>query len=206
MAEQNPQRLEWYKQRVETIHRTVSAYDVLRHIGVDLKQSADDREEQFSCPFHGADNKPSARVYPDDANSRSHVWCYVCQEPHWDAIGLWKKHNNVSFGAALSGLERTFGIETPELPKELKVDAKEFEDPRLALFKKMFLACDNRLLSLKSTYKKLGDRVGFLSASSVLDRVKHRVDHQVWKPAKGIATLEALLQRIQERVDSCLED
>ncbi len=115
-------RKAWIAQRVEAIKEHVSAHDVLRRGGVNLGKG-DNEEEQFSCPFHGQDRRPSARVYPADANNPSHAWCFVCQE-RWDAITLWRKFNGGEdrhFTQILSEIERAYGLETPELPLAWKL-------------------------------------------------------------------------------------
>src|SRR5574343_824433 len=83
----------WIQERVAAIRATVSAYDVLRKFGVKLHHAGENRIEQFSCPFHGKDTKPSARIYPAGPTGPSHAWCFVCQE-RWDAITLWRKFND----------------------------------------------------------------------------------------------------------------
>lgn len=204
----NPQRDEWYRQRIAAIHDRVTAYDVLRAIGVELRQSTDDRQEQFSCPFHGADNKPSARVYPEDTNSKSHAWCYVCQEPKWDVIGLWRKHTGLAFGEALSSLERNFGLEAPPIPRgfsEAITRPPSEGEQQLELFKKRFVAADRSLVARKKNYAQLNDMVGFLSACSILDKTKYRVDNHVWTPEKGLQVVETLLDRLRERMRKCPE-
>lgn len=195
-------RKEWFRQRVESLHHRVTAYDVLRHIGVVLRQITDDRQEQISCPFHGLDKKPSARVYPEEGQSKSHVWCYVCQE-RWDAIGLWKKHNNFEkFSEALSSLEKMYNLSPPDLPHEI-ADSADAPNPELEAFKAKLLQCDNRLVSLKYVYQTLGDLPGYLAAGSAIDRIKYRVDKQVWTPKRGLKALDQLLEKIHEKVAKC---
>jgi CHC2 zinc finger len=193
----------WFRQRITAIHAEVTAYDVLRRNGVQLQQSGDDREEQFSCPFHGVDKKPSARIYPEKDDSPSHVWCFVCQEPRWDAIGLWQKFNNLSLGQAVHRLEREFNLETPEAPDHDELD----EAPRVAenkeAFKKAYMVCEARLLACKPAYRMQKDMAGYLTAGSILDRTKARVDTGVWPPEKGIGVLEALRGRIVEKATKC---
>jgi len=195
-------RQEWYKQRVQAIHQKVSAYDVLRHIGVTLTQSTDDKEEQFSCPFHGLDKKPSARIYPASDDSHSHVWCYVCQQPGWDVIGLWRRHNDLAFGQALSGLERAFGLPTSPIPEDLE-EASQEDLTELTVFKKRFLACNKHLTRKRDLYVKLDDMVGFLSAGSVLDKTKYRVDKKLWTPARGLRVLDTLFERMRQKESLC---
>ncbi len=116
-AERKTAIYEWMKQRSSAVKHNVSAYDVLRHFGTSLKFGGEAHEEQFSCPFHGKDNKPSARVYPDGPRSTSHVWCFTCQK-NWDVFGLWRNFmghgEEIRFGQIIFELERAFGIIPPE--------------------------------------------------------------------------------------------
>jgi len=192
----------WYRQRIDAINARVSAYDVLRANGVSLDQAADDDEEQFSCPFHGKDAKPSARIYPADGDSASHVWCFVCQEKNWDAIGLWRKFNNLkSFGQALSSIERAYGLKTPEAPVGgfPSLEQTETEDR----FKRMYLVCEVRLVNSKAAYRESGDMRGYLTIGSILDRTKHKVDTREWNSERGVAVLMTLLDKIQAKASAC---
>lgn len=197
----NDAQKQWFRQRIAAIHTRVTAYEVLRRNGVQLQQSGDDREEQFSCPFHGSDKKPSARIYPARDENPSHAWCFVCQESGWDAIGLWRKFNNVSFGQALYRLEREFDLQTPETPDG------DYQPPRLAenkeAFKKAYMVCEARLLACKPSYRMQQDMVGYLTAGSILDRTKARVDTGAWTPEKGVSVLEILRGRIVEKAIKC---
>ena len=191
----------WFKERTTAIHESITAFDVLRANGVDLSQGADDREEQFSCPFHGEDKKPSARIYPDREDNPSHVWCFVCQEPGWDAIGLWRKFNNLTFGQALHRLEREFGLTTPEVPDGAFEEPEE-EGGRDA-FKRTYVACEARLVSSKAAYRAQADMRGYLNVGSILDRTRFQVDNDLWTPERGILILQALLDRIHAKTKAC---
>lgn len=209
----NEARKQWFLERVSQVHASVSAYDVLRHNGIELKQSSDDTEEQISCPFHGADRKPSARIYPGEDGKPSHVWCFVCQKPHWDVIGLWRMFNggpeNCSFGQALSGLEKQYGLKPPDAPtgeapesvKPLTEDAQHLDS-----FKRMYITCEHRLLSCLPAFKYLKDMHGYLAIGSALDKIKFRIDTNAWPPSKGLEVLTALMDKIREKVRDCPED
>lgn len=192
---------QWFRERAAAIHAHVSAYDVVRSHGVELSQSGEDREEQFSCPFHGEDRKPSARIYPTRDNNPSHVWCFVCQESGWDAIGLWRKFNNLTFGQALSRLERECDLPTPEAPQG-EPQAAEAETNR-DIFKRTYLACEARLIGSKAAYRQQDDLRGYLNLGSILDRTKFKVDHEEWTPERGVLVLGALLERIRAKAASC---
>jgi len=190
-------RLAWMKLRVERVHSKVSAYDVMRSNGVELKQMSDGQEEQFSCPFHGEDNKPSARIYPESHRSPSHAWCFVCQE-RWDAISLWAKFNggeDKKFSQIISEIERAYGLETPEVPKEAIFDEKARDDEAaLERFLKLHAVCESRLLEARAAYEE--DMVGYLQVGSVLDKIGYRVDQKTVGVNKGLEVLRQVLDRI----------
>lgn len=201
-------RQEWMALRVAQVHRNVSAFDVLGRRGVGLV-STSGRAEQFSCPFHGVDRRPSARIYPETARSPSHAWCFVCQE-RWDAISLWRKFNgdneDVPFGRTLTEIEQAFGLPKVEIPTELRATTESFEESKGFLaFLALLEACERRLKLAYPSYRKLGDRLGYLSASSLLDKVLYRVEQRLVAPEKGEEVLRQLLTRIGDKVRACPE-
>lgn len=193
-------RKEWFQLRVEQIHRNITAYDVLSRHGVSLQGRG---EEQFSCPFHGRDEKPSARIYPESPRSPSHAWCFVCQE-RWDAISLWRKFagDDKPFSRVLTEIERSYGLETPDIPKELR-GQEGFRNKSLDAFDALLRTCEARLLTAKGAYRHFNDLVGYLSASSILDKVQHRVSEGTLDPDRGIESLKRLLEKIGEKIRSC---
>lgn len=194
---------EWVKQRIDQINSSVTVHDILRHGGVDLQQTGNDEEEQFSCPFHGADRKPSARVYPADAQSRSHAWCFVCQE-RWDVITLWKKFHadTKSFTRVLTEIEREYGLTAPKMPEEA-VFREPQRDEGLENFNVLYKACERRLKLAKPAYQQLGDLVGYLSAGQVLDKLQFRVRKGLMTTSRGKEVLQQLLDRIGAKIRQC---
>ena len=190
---------QWMKDRVEVLHHRVSAHDVLSHFGVRLRYGGN-REEQISCPFHGKDNKPSARFYPESPRGSSHVWCFVCQE-QWDCIKLWKRFSGFEgkFGSLLHDMERSYGIIPPEMPRgarEVQIDEEAEEVERL------FEATESRLRNSLPAYKGTGGMRAYLTLGSVLDRLRHaraegKVSH---KKAKDV--LRQILAKVRERESS----
>jgi len=191
MADQEAVR-RWMQARIETIHRTVTAQDVLRRNGVQLRYM--DREEQFSCPFHGRDTKPSARVYPDSARSPSHAWCFVCQE-RWDCITLWKKFEGFEgpFGRLLREIERAYGITPPEGPPP--EEAEEEETLALAEIANLCSICERRLRASKSLF----DMKGYLALGTILDRLYARLEGRQITPDKAKETIRLVLDKIGQR-------
>jgi len=199
-------RLAWMKMRVEGLHTKVSAYDVLRSNGVDLQQVSDAQEEQFSCPFHGEDRKPSARVYPESSRSPSHAWCFFCQE-RWDAISLWRKFNggeDKSFGQVISEMERAYGIATPDLPQDAIFDDRPNEEEgRLDSFESLLEVCERRLKEAEPAYRQLEDMLGYLQVGSVLDKLRYRVAQKTLKPGKGLEILQQVLTKVGAAERAC---
>lgn len=190
--------------RVEQIHAKVTAYDILRSNGVELKQVSDAQEEQFSCPFHGVDRKPSARVYPESNSGPSHAWCFFCQE-RWDAIDLWRKFNGgegKKFGQVLSEIEKAYGLSAPDMPKEGILDDGPEED-KLADFSRLIEICETRLIEAGAAYRRLDDMVGYLQVGSVLDKLRYRVDQRALSPERGLEILQQVLTKIGETERSC---
>jgi hypothetical protein len=190
---------EWIRQRVENVHQHVTAHDVLRQGGVELDQATSDDEEQFRCPFHGIDHKPSARVYPEDHRSKSHAWCFVCQEP-WDAISLWKKFHGFadeehSFTRTLTGIEQEYGLTAPPMPTGVSSEPSE-GDRALEQFDDAYEGCEGYLRRARPAYRQLDDMVGYLSAGQALDKLRYQVDKRLMTPKRGQEILRQLLDRI----------
>lgn len=204
----SPQLKEWFALRRRAIHEKVECHEILRRNGFTFKHSSL-REEQVSCPFHGRDEDPSARVYPTTPQSFSHVYCFVCKpSPPWDAISLWRKFSGEEkkHHAILTELERTFGIEPPPIPegglspKEPTVDESQKED-----FERLLNACEVRLRDSRTQYQQLEDMSGYLLAGSILDKATFQVSTGALSYGEGLQVLHKLLQKIGEKVRSCPE-
>lgn len=183
---------EWMRARVDHIRASVSAADVLAHYGIHLSRQGA-TQEQLSCPFHGKDTHPSARYYPDEGDSPSHVWCYVCREKRWDAIGIWKKFSGTEkFGEVLFQIERTFGITPPDRPKTTDFNASR-ENHEI---KTLFDTCEARLKTEKNSF----ECKAHLILGSLLDRLRFDYQNKAIEDATVKLKLESLLSKIRERV------
>ncbi len=194
-AEGSEAILQWIQDRAEVVHANIEAHDILRNFGVKLKYGGSGHEEQISCPFHGKDNHPSCRVYPRDARSPSHSWCYTCQE--WlDSIGMWRKFRGLDkYTHALTEIERAYGITPPEPP--LVARKKEAEHTREEL-EDLYDVTERRLFHARESFSM----VQYLTIGSVLDRTKHQMDGGNGSPETVRATLRAVLNKIGEKVRS----
>lgn len=191
----------WVATRIENIHARVSARDVLVRFGTQLKYGS--KEEQFSCPFHGQDTKPSARVYEETARGPSAVWCFVCQE-YWDAIRLWRKFTEFTggFTALLREIESEYNIPVPESPMQHYADYQGPDTYALDEVYHLMGICSRRLKSGRKAF----DFESFSKVSILLDRLKLQVDEKRLGPAQAKPILEATLDKIGARIRACPED
>lgn len=116
-----PEVQDWIHRRVDAVRESYSAYQCLTEKGMEIPDES--TPYQISCPFHGADAKPSARYYPRSGGKHDYLRCYKCRE-NWDCINLLAKFNGLRFMDALQDLERRFHIKIPKKP-----DAPEIKDP-----------------------------------------------------------------------------
>ena len=195
--EDSQQKLQkaWIRSRVEAIQARVSAYDILRRFGVDLKHKGDDRIEQFSCPFHGKDTKPSARVYPASSKGPSHSWCFVCQE-RWDVVTLWRKFTDPTtpFTRALLEIERAYGIKAPEMPNVIDLRAS-VQEQEMEELKNLLSIAERRLVGAREYF----DFRAYLTVGSVLDKLYYRLNHDTVKVDTFRATVRKVLDKIGEK-------
>lgn len=114
----------------------VSIYDLFDAADTPVRYLTKEKPCQISCPFHGADNKPSARVYPDSNSFR----CYYCSQS-WNSVTFWAQANNwytsgdkLDIGKALDDLARIYNIDgsIPDWEKKfysIRKSASEDSDP-----------------------------------------------------------------------------
>jgi len=196
-SEQKSASHSWIAERLAQIHQNISAYDVLRYHGVQLKYQGDEHEEQISCPFHGKDTDPSARVYPSTARSQSGVWCFVCNE-RWDAISLWKKFagdEDAKFSSVLFGLERAFGLTTPEMPTGLETKQDQQANFEYEEATALLSLCETRLRLAKPKFQM----VGFLRVGQALDLLRYRVTNRAIPFESAKQVLRQVLDKIGEK-------
>jgi len=187
----------WIQVRAENIRMGVTAYDVLRRNGIQLRFSTD-REEQFACPFHGVDRHPSARIYPETVKGASHVWCFVCQE-HWDCIGLWKKFSGAEkFTRVLAEMERAFNIAPPDRPPS-PADMAEHEDPEAIEVEQLMAFCEVQLARTKRYF----EMKAHLTLGSVLDRVRYQFERGQIQSSKVKDVLTQIMLKMRDREKAC---
>jgi hypothetical protein len=166
VTERREASAQWVRDRIQNVKSAVTAHDVCRHFGVKLRYAGSSHSEQLSCPFHGPDNRPSAKIHPESARSASALYCFVCQK-RWGVIDLWRMFkqygDDIRFTQVLFEIERAFGITVPDGPawereekgpSEAEVDARNLLD-----------VCERRLRDAKPKFSC----EGFMKVSYALD-------------------------------------
>jgi hypothetical protein len=185
---------DWYKLRVENIREHVSAADVLTRHGVTLHRNGQ-QPEQMSCPFHGKDDHPSAKYFPDEGSSHSHVWCFVCHE-NWDVIKLWKKFTGTErFTEILHQIERAFGLTRPEPPITTLREDEAPRDPLAEESRVLFNLCESRLREFRDVFEMMPH----LKLGALVDHTRFYLEHGQISHATAIERLTVILTRIAER-------
>lgn len=134
-------------------------------------------EVQFRCPFHGEDNKPSARLYKE-TNS---AWCWVCRK-RWDIISFVMDKENLSFRGALGHLIRKYKIDISSIPDGPTIEPlKEYSVPKI---KKIMSEIEIEISDLK--YKIPFEKYNIFCA--VYDNIEFRMskNHDVLSSAEKL--------------------
>lgn len=118
---------------------------VMEEYGVEFKHSPHIAAEvQMKCPFHGSDNKPSARLY----NTTRSCFCWVCRKS-WDVVSFIQEKEGLFYKQTLSYIANRYHIDlssisdtpTIELKRvvvdEKNVDFKHIRTNIIALRKKI---------------------------------------------------------------------
>lgn len=91
--------------------------------GVDFVYSPKGAHEaQYRCPFHGRDNKPSARLYTETKS----CWCWKCHKK-WDVIDFVRDKENLNYVQALLFLIGKYRLDTSSIPD---MPALKLEEPK----------------------------------------------------------------------------
>jgi hypothetical protein len=182
---------DWYKLRAANIRSHVSAADVLSRNGVTLRRHGS-AAEQISCPFHGTDSHPSAKYFPEEGDSQSHVWCFVCHE-NWDAIGLWKKFTGTErFTDILRQIERDFGLTVPDPPLTRGEDERRVEDPLAVEVERLLDSCERLLREHRDSF----ELTRHLKLGSILDLTRHHLERGRIDMQTGKQRLSQIANRI----------
>lgn len=155
---------------LDSVKKIILTY---KGLGTFLKEDSyidlNGQEEQLSCPFHGKDNKPSARYYPDTDT----MYCWTCQQS-WDIFRYLGDKKDYDFGSSINFLLQKFGIDTSSLPdvkdriKRLEIGKTETKIDRKNI---LLIKLEDKISSLrqKVTFDKYNKvAFGFLLIKSMV--------------------------------------
>jgi len=120
---------------IERINEEVSIYDLFDIADPPVKYLTKVKPSQISCPFHGQDNRPSARVYPDTNSFR----CFFCSKS-WNPVSFWAEDNQwfrdddkLDIGRAIEDLSSRYNItiSTFDWQKKFYALKKKDEDSKV---------------------------------------------------------------------------
>lgn len=106
----------------DLLKEQVSIYDLFDISDEPVSYQTKVKPSQISCPFHGKDAHPSARVYPDTNTFR----CFTCSKS-WNVVTYWAEINKwftesgtLDIGRAIKDLSFRFNIEDSSFDWEKK--------------------------------------------------------------------------------------
>lgn len=163
-----------FKERIVRASKYYTTFEALTNAGIDIPDA--DTSYQIKCPFHGADNRPSARYYAASDGNSSHFYCFKCRFRLTGPEILSKAE-----GRPLESVLRSIEIKH-NLPLDKPIDIEEKVEDISSLIeycenkikrckKRMsfeaFLECHDRL---NDAYEK-NTRKAFMEASAFMDRM-----------------------------------
>ena len=94
---------------------------VMEEYNVEFKHSPHIASEvQLKCPFHGADNKPSARLY----NTTKSCFCWVCRKS-WDVVSFIQEKEGMYYKQVLNFIPNRYHIDVSSIPDSPTIELKE---------------------------------------------------------------------------------
>jgi len=187
---------EWVARRIMAVRESFSAFDALMERGIDTIPD-DSTPTQISCPFHGQDNRPSARFYPRSGGKHDYVRCFKCRE-NWDSIALYGKFQGLRFMDALVELERRFHLKIPKRPEGPEIveptdRGSSYVSDKWADTPRMIAMLEAKLLRIRDKCN-LTDFIKFC-------RVLDAIDWDYEKIQKTVPEMTAALRKLMDRMD-----
>lgn len=110
----------------EAILDVVDLTTVMLSYGVDFVYSPQGLPEvQFRCPFHGKDDKPSARLYKETKS----CYCWVCRKK-WDVVSFIQEMEQKRYSEVISFIINKYHVDLSRIPDE--PDIASSPDPEIS--------------------------------------------------------------------------
>ena len=138
----NPEKLK------ELILEKIDLGKVLMDYDVDFVYNPEYVEQaQLRCPFHGSDNKPSARFYRDTQS----MFCWVCRK-RWNVIQFIMEKEQFYYKSALLFIVNKYQLDVSVIP-----DDPEFKSEKRVLITNIGI----NTISAKQNIEKLRGKILF---------------------------------------------
>lgn len=119
----------------------VDLMQIMIHYGVDFVYSPKGvQEAQYRCPFHGRDNKPSARLYRETKS----CWCWKCHKM-WNVIDFVRDKENLGYVQAILFLIGKYRLDTSSIPDAPVLALEKPPDARESEAKSDFILLKNKI-------------------------------------------------------------
>lgn len=163
-----------FKERVSRASKFLSTFDALVRAGVEIPD--EETSYQVKCPFHGADNRPSARYYASSDGNSAHFYCFKCRL-RLTGPEILAKVEGKSLESVLRSIEIKHNL---PLEKPIEIEVKEVDLTKLIDYCESKIKRCRKRMSLESfleCHDKLNDayeqnsRDAFMSVSAFMDRM-----------------------------------
>ena len=101
-------------------------------------------ETQFKCPFHGNDNKPSARLY----RKTQTCWCWVCQKK-WDLISFISDMEHLNFVNSVNFLIKKYKVDTSSVSDNLELTLETAAEKPVSDLNVLLILLKRKIRSLR---------------------------------------------------------
>ena len=162
------------EKRVKNIKDSVSMIRILKDYGL-YPFTYEVEDFQMKCPFHGADNKPSAHIY-----SGKTFTCFTCNRKNYDVISFVQEKEGIEkFGSVLRHIEQKYSLERVSYdPSEDYYVAPEEKNSRkeISIFD-LHKILEKKVISMKKSltlerYSKLFFLLDFAERENKMDVMK----------------------------------
>ena len=105
----------------EKITNSLDLMEIMLEYNTQFKHSPRVSEEtQYRCPFHGTDNKPSARLF----KSTNSCYCWYCKKS-WDSFSFIMEKEGLKFSDTVRLILSKYKIDLSDIPDGPKFELKK---------------------------------------------------------------------------------